>query len=419
MRVYRFPAVRENPKRFLEMIDFTEALNIIIEHAPGPGDVEEVSIGQSHGRILAREIISDVDLPPFNRAAMDGFAVQASDLGNTPVSLDVVMDVPAGGVPEGRVGPGQAASIMTGAPVPEGADTVIMVEWTSGFGKKNVVINRGADKGLNISPSGEILKVGQTVLDAGITIGVEEAGALAAVGCDPVPVFARPSVAVLSTGDELVPPEEVPGPSQIRDCNGPAMLGFLRDLGLDPIDLGRVSDDLEATRVALEKGLEHDCLLVSGGVSAGAYDFVQDVLSNLDVDVHTSRIAVKPGKPTVFGTRGDQMVFGLPGNPVSTMVIARVMVEPALRKRLGCTELGPRIIRAVLKDDIRKKPDRLWFVYGVLELGLEVTVTPIKNRGSADIPSATRGDCLVVAPKGVNFVEKGTEVDVVVWNRCL
>ncbi len=401
------------------MINFTEALKIIIDRAPGPGHVEEVSLGQSCTRILAREISSDVELPPFNRSAMDGFAVQAADLEKTPVTLDVVMDVPAGGVPEGRVGPGQAASIMTGAPVPEGADTVIMVEWTSGFGDKQVVINRAGETGLNISPSGEILKVGQTVLDAGTTIGVEEVGMLAAVGCDPVPVFTKPSVAVLSTGDELVPPGEVPGPSQIRDCNGPAMLGFLRDLGFDPVDLGRASDDLEATRVALEKGLEYDCLLVSGGVSAGAYDFVQDVLSNLNVEVHTSRVAVKPGKPTVFGTRGDHMVFGLPGNPVSTMVIARVMVEPALRKRLGCAELGPRTIRAVLQDDIRKKPDRLWFVYGTLELGLEAAVTPIKNRGSADIPSATRGDCLIVAPKGVNFIEKGTEVDVVVWNRCL
>ncbi|MCP4676046.1 MAG: molybdopterin molybdotransferase MoeA [Deltaproteobacteria bacterium] len=401
------------------MIDFAQALNIIIEHTPGPGNVEEVPLGQSCGRILAREISSDVELPPFNRSAMDGFAVRASDLAQTPVTLDVVMDVPAGGVPKGRIGPGQAASIMTGAPVPEGADTVIMVEWTSGFGDKRVVISRGAEKGLNISPSGEILKVGQTILGTGTEIGVEEAGALAAVGCDPVPVFSRPSVAVLSTGDELVPPSEVPGPSQIRDCNGPAMVGFLRDLGFDPVDLGRASDDLEATRVALEKGLEYDCLLVSGGVSAGAYDFVQDVLSNLGVNVHTSRVAVKPGKPTVFGTRENHMVFGLPGNPVSTMVIARVMVEPALRKRLGCTEFGPRMIRATLQGDIRKKPDRLWFVYGVLGLGLQVNVTPIKNRGSADIPSATQGDCLIVAPKGVDFVEKGTEVDVVVWNRCL
>ncbi|MCP4605797.1 MAG: molybdopterin molybdotransferase MoeA [Proteobacteria bacterium] len=401
------------------MIEYDKALSIILEHAPGPQGVEDVAIGLARGRILAKDVCSDVDLPPFNKSAMDGFAVRASDLEKTPATLEVVMDIPAGSIPTKRLDPGQAASVMTGAPVPEGADTVIQVEWTSGFGSDRVVINRSAKKGFNFSPLGEILTSGEPVLQAGTPIGVEEVALLAAVGCDPVPVFLKPSVAVLSTGDEIVSPNVKPGPSQIRDTNGPALISFLRELGLDPVDLGQVADDLEATKAALEKGLQHECLLVTGGVSAGAYDFVQDLLEKSQIEVHTSRMAIKPGKPTVFGTRKNQMVFGLPGNPVSAIVIARVLVEPALKKLLGYNNIKPRIIKAKLKSDIKKKPDRLWFVHGLLGLDREVAVEPLSNRGSADLPTAVRGDCLIVAPKGVSGVDQGSVVEVVVWNRCL
>ncbi len=401
------------------MIKYREALEIILENAPSPSGIEDVPLGQSVGRTLAREVRSDVNLPPFNKSAMDGFAVYARDVAATPATLDVVMDVPAGSEPEKRLEPGQAASVMTGAPVPDGADAVVQVEWTSGFGGQQVVIEKSVEKGRNYSPLGEILKTGDVVMQPGTPLGVEEVGLLAAVGCDPVPVYQLPSVAVLSTGDEVVPPDVVPGPSQIRDSNGPALISFLRELGLSPIDLGRAPDDLEATKQALEKGLKHDCLLVSGGVSAGAYDFVQDVLSDFDVEVHTSRVAVKPGKPTVFGTSEGRMVFGLPGNPVSTTVIARVLVEPALKKMLGLRDTRPRIVRAELLDDIKKKPNRLWFVHGQLGLDEKVTVRPIKNRGSADLPAAQRGDCLVVAPQGVSHVERGSTVEVVLWGRTL
>ena len=401
------------------MIEYREALDIILSRTPEPTEVERVPLSEAKGRVLAEDVSSDVDLPPFNKSAMDGFAIHFGDVATVPATLDVVMDIPAGEVPSMKLEPGKAASIMTGAPVPEGADAVVQVEWTSGFGKDTVTVNRNVPLGLNISPKAEIMKTGATVLEAGTVLDVEEIGLLAAVGGDPVPVFVRPRVAVLSTGDELVPAGKKPGPGQIRNTNGPALIGFLKDLGLNPTALGQAGDDLETLREMIGKGLDHDCLMLSGGVSAGAYDFVQDVLKEHKVELHTTRVAVKPGKPTVFGTVGRKMVFGMPGNPVSAMAIARVLAEPSLRKAMGCSNPGPKQVRARLTKDIKKKSDRLWFIHGQLKLAEDVTVTPVKNHGSADLPAAARGNCLIEAPKGKTLIEEGSFVNVVVWNRCI
>ncbi len=403
------------------MIEYQKALEIILENTPGPQEVIEVPLSESLGHTLAKDICSDVDLPPFNKSGMDGFAVQAADVANTPSTLDVIMDIPAGGMPRQPIGPGQAASVMTGAPVPEGSDAVVMVEWTSGFGSDTVTINQGVAKGRNVSPLGEILKTGEVALKAGTCIDIEEIGLLAAVGADPVPVFRKPTAAVLSTGDELVAPGAKPGPGQIRNTNGPTLLSYLQSLGLNPVDLGQVNDDPDAMFDALSKGLAYDCLLLSGGVSAGAYDFVEDVLEKLGVEAHLRRVAIKPGKPTVFGTHHqNRMVFGLPGNPVSATVISRLMVGPALLKRLGRTQTETRTIKARLVKDFKKKPDRLWFVPGILKFdGDRATVEPLKNRGSADLPTSMQENCLVMGPKGVSLIEKGAIVDVIVWDRWI
>jgi molybdopterin molybdotransferase len=401
------------------MIEYSEALRIIVDNAPGPRGAEEVPLVSAPGRVLAREMHARLDLPPFDKAAMDGFAVRAADVASTPATLDVVFDVPAGSIPDRPLGPGQAASVMTGAPVPEGADAVVQVEWTSGFGGETVTINEGVPRGKNLSPRGEIIRAGDVALEPGSFICVEETSLLAAAGCDPVTVYGVPSAAVLSTGDEVIAPEKDAGPGQIYDSNGPALAAFLRSLGIEPRVLDPCSDDPDSLRAAIEQGLRYDCLLVSGGVSAGAYDFVTDVLEQLGVTVHTRRLAVKPGKPTVFGTRDDKMIFGLPGNPVSAIVIARVLVEPALRKLMGQRQIGPRFVKARLLNRINKKADRLWFVHGRLGLGDECTVEALSNRGSADLPAAAKGDCLVVAPRGTTAVEQGEMVDVVVWKRCL
>ncbi len=402
-----------------EMIDYQIALEQVLGKIPSPLGTVQVPIDDARGRVLAADLRADVDLPPFNKSAMDGFAVRAADIVDLPRTLEVVMDIPAGEMPQGSIGPGQAASIMTGAPVPNGADTVVQVEWTSGFGAKQVEIHRGASVGFNISPRGEIFQAEDVLLEAGRWLRAAEIGVIASIGGDPVTVSTRPTVAVLATGDELVSPGEKPGPGQIRNSNGPVLTAFLKGLGIEPVNLGIAPDDRQATVDAVARGLEHDCLLITGGVSAGAYDFVDDVLVELGVDIHLRKVAMKPGKPTVFGTKGNKLVFGLPGNPVSTMVTARVFVEPALRKIQGATAVGPRVVQATLSDDIKKKPDRLWFVHGQLALQPTLQVRPLKGRGSADLPLAARGDCLIIAPRGVDRVERGSTVDVVVWDRSM
>ena len=399
------------------MIEFEKASNLIRENTPGPTGICRVPLSDASRRVLASDVVSDVDIPPFNKSAMDGFAVRSEDLEIVPANLNVVMDIPAGTTPSGPIGPGEAASVMTGAPIPRGSNTVVQVEWTSGFGDKTVRIDRSVNAGANVSPRGEIVENGAKVLSRGTLIDVEEVALLAAVGCDPVPVFELPSVAILTTGDEIVAASEKPGPSQIRDTNGPALAAFVKSLGLSSVLLQRAKDDVETLRSAVMEGLEYDCLLMSGGVSAGAYDFVEDVLKELDVTIHTRRIAVKPGKPTVFGTCGDKIIFGLPGNPVSGMVMARLLVETALRVRMGQSNPGIATVRARLTKDIRKKANRAWYIHGTLSLANEITVTPVANRGSADLPAASSGSCLIVAQKGETLIERDSMVDVVVWER--
>ncbi|MDD5306492.1 MAG: molybdopterin molybdotransferase MoeA [Deltaproteobacteria bacterium] len=401
------------------MIEYMQALQIVMGKAGWPGAPERIPLREAYGRILAEDARAREDMPPFDKAAMDGFAVRAADLAHVPVTLEVVGEVAAGQSCARTLEPGQAAQVMTGAPVPDGADAVVQVEWTNGFDRATVTVERAVRRGEHVSPRGELARAEATLVAAGTRILEEEVALLAAAGLDPCSVARALTVAVLSTGDELVPPDETPGPSQIRNSNGPALVAFLRGVGAIPVDLGRVADDETSIASALERGLEHDSVIVTGGVSAGAYDFVRDVLPRLGVEVHFDKLAVKPGRPTVFGTRGRKMIFGLPGNPVSALVMARVLVQPAFEKRMGLARPGPRRARARLACAIDKKPDRLWFVHGVLDTGEPLSVAPVESRGSADLPAATRGNCLIVAPRGESRVEAGEQVDVLVWARSV
>ncbi len=401
------------------MLDYFDALKLILERAPGPSGRLDAPLVAAVGRVVAEDIPSDADFPPFDKAMMDGFALRVADLCRVPVLLDVVGDIPAGSVPETEIGPGQAASIMTGAPVPPGADAVVKVEWTSGFGGKTVEIENAVGPGANISPRGEISTKGQTMVRRGTRIGVEEAALLAMVGADPVPVYPPLRAALIATGDELVPPNATPGPAQIRNCSSAALRAFFFERGIEVTDLGIVPDNRDATRTAVEKGLSCDIVVLTGGVSVGVYDFVKDVLVDFGVDVHVSKVAVKPGKPTVFGTLGEKMFFGLPGNPVSTTVIARVLMGPAVDKRLGLPPAPPELIRCTLLKDFKKKPDRLWFVPARVSLGEGATVRPIRNRGSADLPAAASANGFIMAPAGETRFAAGTLVDVVVWGKRL
>lgn len=405
-----------------EPISYESAIAVIREETPGPTSAIQVPLDQAAGHILAADVCSDLNIPPFRKAMMDGFAVRCEDLLTPNTRLDVVARISAGATPTTALVPGTAAEVMTGAPLPTGADAVVMVEKSSGFGAKTVTIQTVPTIGDHVAEPGEILKHGERVLKRGTLIGLDEVALLATIGCDPTPVFAMPTVAALTTGDELVPPSARPGPAQIRDTNGVLLRTFLKKRGIAPVCLGVAADRLDDIREKVSAGLKADLLLVSGGVSMGAFDFVQDVLRSLGVTIHFGKVALKPGKPTVFGTLDRagkrHLVMGLPGNPVSTSVMAQLLVGCALDKLMGNPN-SPRIVHAVLAKPIRKKANRLWFVPGRLVIGPQTDVIPIPTRGSADVFSVLESNCLIVAPKDTSRLDPGETVRVILKETAL
>ena len=400
-----------------EPISYESAIEVVRKETPGPTDVQQVPLADADGRILAEDVLSDVDIPPFRKAMMDGFAVRCEDVASPNAPLEVTARIPAGATPPSALAPLTVVEVMTGAPVPEGADAVVMVEQSSGFGARTVTFYRTPSIGDHISEIGEILNEGDRILEKGARVGPDEVALLATVGCDPTPVFSLPSVAVLTTGDELVPPDTRPGPARIRNTNGVLLGAFLKSRGIRPRDLGCAKDRLDEIGEKVESGLDADLLLISGGVSTGAFDFVQDVLRSLSVAIHFSKVAQKPGKPTVFGTLDKagrrHVVMGLPGNPVSTSVVAQLLVGCALDRLTGKRRIGPHIVHAVLTKSIRKKPNRLWFVPGNIILGPELSVTPVSSRGSADVLSYQKSNCLIMAPEGIASIVPGDTVQVI------
>lgn len=401
------------------LLDYHKAVQIVLDKARPTKRSQLLPLAQALGCILADEILSDVDLPPFDRAMMDGFAVMSADVREPPVELEVIGRVGAGeSILEFVVRPGCAVEIMTGAPVPPGADAVVQVEATSGFGRSRVRIDAPAKPGLSISPRAAVLAKSEPVLRLGERIDVAQTALLAAVGCDPVPVAPPLEVAVISTGDEVVPHTVSPGLSQIRDVCGPALCAAVRRLGCSPRYLGIVGDDPGATRDAVARGLECDVLILTGGVSAGARDHVAAALFESGVELHFERLAIKPGKPTVFGTRENTLVFGLPGNPVSAMVTFELFVRPACLARMGASAPRAPVWHARLTRNIRPEAKRTWFLHGRLRCpGGEPEVEPVASPNSADIVSSARGDCLIVVPPGPEEILAGRTLDVIVTGR--
>ncbi len=401
------------------LLEYDKALRAVLEKARAAHGPQMVPLTQAFGLLLADDVRSDVDLPPFDRAMMDGFAVKSSDIAIPPVELEVTGRVGAG---EERAGlvvePGCAVEIMTGAPVPRGADAVIQVEKTSGFGRPRVRIDAPVTRGQSISPRAAVLEKSSPVLRAGQRIDVAQTALLAAVGCDPVPVARPLKVAIISTGDEIVPHAKTPGVSQIRDVCGPALAAAVRRVGCLPRPLGIVGDDPKATRDVIARGLACcDVLLLTGGVSAGARDHVAAALFESGVELHFERLAIKPGKPTVFGTRADTLVFGLPGNPVSAMVTFELFVAPACLARMGAAKPLAPVWQARLTQKVRPEKTRTWFLHGRLRGRAVLEVEPVASPNSADIVSSSMGDCLIAVPPGAREIPAGTVLDVIVIRR--
>jgi molybdopterin molybdotransferase len=329
--------------------------------ACSPLDARSVPLADALGRVLAEPVVSGVHVPPFANTAMDGFAVRAADTAGAPVRLAVVGTLAAGADPEGlTVGPGQAVRIMTGAPLPAGADAIVMVERTSTEGDV-VVVEVAASEGDHIRSAGDDLRRGQTVFDASTVLTPGHIGVLASLGLTDVTVVPAARVGVLSTGDELVEGAAPLRPGQIRDSNRPTLLAMVREAGGEAVDLGVARDDEDAIRATLEQALGTcDAVVTSGGVSVGDFDFVKVVLDKIG-RMDWWQVAIRPAKPFAFGVAGDREtpVFGLPGNPVSSMVSFEMFVRPALRRMTGHPDdrlLRP-VVEAVADDGLPRRPD--------------------------------------------------------------
>ena len=373
---------------------------------------EKVPLGNALGRILAEEILADRDYPPFPRATRDGFAVRAADLTSVPSSLEVLAEVKAGSWYEGKVGPGQCVVIMTGAPVPEGADAVAMVEHTRVDGSR-VLIERRLEPEENLVPQGSEGRKGSLVLPRGRRLRPSEIGLLASVGKTRVSVAPRLRIAVLPTGDEVVPLERDPEWFQVRNSNAAGLCAQVEAVGGIPVPLEVAPDRYEPLRALVEKGLEADLLVLSGGVSMGKYDIVKKVLADLGARFHFTSVAMRPGKPLVFGHVQGRHFFGLPGNPVSTYVTFELLVRPGLEILSGAPPETLTFMRARLGSELRLKGEFTAFLPArVVEREDEPVVELVGWQGSGDLVGLAAANCFLVAHPHQRDISPGHWVDV-------
>lgn len=388
------------------LMPFDTALDAILSSARLL-DAEHVPLDEAAGRVLAGGIVSDIDMPPFDKSAMDGFACREADLGRP---LRVVMTLHAGDMPERAIGAGECARIMTGAPVPEGADTVVMVEHTEESDGTVRVI--GAPRARNICARGEDVRGGDVVLDGGTLIGPAQLAVLAAVGAARVTVRRRPVLGIAPTGDELVEPGAIRPAGKIRNSNGPQLVAQARAAGLLPEYLGIVRDEPLAIRDVVRRAAgKIDVLVFSGGVSMGERDHVPGVLEGEGFSLPVRGVAVKPGRPLLFAERDGMWAFGLPGNPVSTFVLFETVVRPFCHLLMG-HEHRPVVVRAPLRRAMTgRKSDRLDHVPVVI--GGDGLAEPVEYHGSAHIHACAAADGIMRIPPGTERIEAGERVEVI------
>ncbi len=391
--------------RRMAMLTPAEALTRILGSVTPLRELERVPLEQAAGRVLAAELRSDVDLPPFDKSAMDGFAVRSADfaaLGESGArELELVGESRAGAPFEGRVSAGACVAIYTGAELPADCDAVVMVEQSEQRGQR-VLLRDRPSAGQHVCPRGQDLRTGQSVLAPGRRLRAVDLGVLAAVGCEPVPVVRRPRVAILTSGDELVAPSERPGVGQIREGNTLHLAAMARAAGAEIVARGVVRDDPEQLRAAFERALAScDVLLTTGGVSMGKYDLVGEALEACGVRGQFHRVAIKPGKPLWFGLKAELPVFALPGNPVSCLVNHELFVAPALRRIGGESSPAPRSLpRGRWRGEARPANPREQHLPVRLEFEADggVGLVPVRWNGSADVVGIAASSALAAAP---------------------
>jgi molybdopterin molybdotransferase len=405
------------------MWELDDAIGAVTERVEAL-DAERIPLVDAPGRVLREDIRSDMDMPPFDKSAVDGYAVRAADLAEAsedhPVTLHELEELPAGHEPERPLGPGSASRIMTGAPVPSGADSVVMVERTAlGNGEGEVRFFIGANTGQNICLLGEDIRKDQVVVEAGTLIRPQEIGVLASVGATRPLVGGRPSVAIIATGNEIVSPEVAPTGAQIRNSNSYSMGAQARACGALVREMGIVDDTTSELASGIALGLDADVLMLSGGVSVGDYDLVKETLREHGVEILFEQVNVKPGRPATFGVRGRTLVFGLPGNPVSTLVMFELLVRPALWKMQSRARWDRHVVRARLTGAIRKRDGRPWYANGFLRFAEDgPEVDPFPGHGSADLQATTHANSFIILPSGATELAVGTEVPVLLLGEA-
>lgn len=388
-----------------ELLSLGEARAAVLERVV-PLPAEPVALGEAGGRVLSEDAVATVDLPPFPSSAMDGFAVRAAD---SPGRLVVVGSVAAGAPATAGLRAGEAMGIATGGAVPTGADAVVRIEDVVLEG--NTVEIPGVGEGTSIRPRGGDIREGEVVVEKGTRLGPAHVAALAAAGVARVSVSRRPRVAVLATGSELRPPGELLGPGQIFDANGVLLATALSAAGAEVEVLPAVEDDPDAHRDALRHGLGADVLVTTGGVSVGPHDLVRSILRSLGVEEVFWGVAVKPGKPLAFGVRGATLVFGLPGNPVSSLVGCELFVRPAALALQGASEPGPVYRDARLASAVRRNARRDELLRARTRFTDEgVVVEPVTGQESHMIVRAAGADALVLSPRGDGELPEGSHV---------
>jgi molybdopterin molybdotransferase len=383
------------------MLSYVEARKKVIEvlsSKRGIVLVERVALVEALGRALAEEVAADRDYPPFNRSTRDGYALRSDDARSLPVRLRVAAEIRAGDVFTGQLVAGDCVSIMTGAAVPADADAVVMLEHVKREGE-SIVISQAVERGQNIVPRGSESKAGQVLLRAGVRLGYAELALLAQVGRAEVSVARRSRVAILSTGNEVVEINEPPGPFEIRNSNTVSLAAQVALAGGEAVPLRSARDETSALRAQIERGLQEDVLVLSGGVSAGKYDLVKSVLRELGAEFFFDAVAIRPGRPTVFGICRGKPVFGLPGNPVSTMVTFELFVVPALDILSGAAPRALPMFKAQLAASVRQKARLSHFLPAVVEWNTgEPVARELSWQGSGDIVALAQANCFLVVP---------------------
>jgi molybdopterin molybdotransferase len=401
------------------MISAREALEIILKEIQPLGG-ERIGILEACGRVLAEDVSSDRNVPPFANSAMDGYAVLWEDVGRAtpeqPRRLQLLEVIPAGSVPSQSVRAGATIKIMTGSPIPAGADTVVRVEDAEESGGE-VRIKRAERQGAHIRDSGEDILRGQVILERGHRLKPADIGLLASVGRSFVLIYQRPRVAIVSTGDELVEVDEALREGQIVNSNAYTLSAVVAESGAQAVPLRIARDRPEEIREVFTQALRHDLTLSTGGVSVGDFDFVKEVMDELGVRRLFWQVAQKPGKPLTFGVSGGRCYFALPGNPVSSLVCFYLYVRPALRKMMGWRRIFPPVITAVLAEDVPKAAGLTEFVRcRIRQRNGQYLVSSTGSQSSGVLSSLSQGGGLIVGPPEPKVLSRGSEVKVIVLN---